>query len=230
MTCQLFSPRRKSAYDADIQNSTPRRCRITIAEIHLRRIESRPTPILFEILCQLISSDTETVSGSLYRYRQNSISILDNSSHIRHNKTYVLFIKSKGISFIVTRVFYLPDELTVTILDVPQPAAWLLERLNSGAWSLPIPAPAPSRQMQVVRLGDLILITALPIQFAAGLDLTPRQTQVLRGLMDGLTVQQIALRLNIAPRTVTYHIAQIKQRLGAGNLAQAVSRVQQSLP
>lgn len=53
--------------------------------------------------------------------------------------------------------------------------------------------------------------------------LTPRQTQVLRGMADGLTNAQIAERLGLAPRTVKAYAAEIFDRLGRRSRAGAVA-------
>ena len=53
--------------------------------------------------------------------------------------------------------------------------------------------------------------------------LTPRQHEILRRVADGATNKEIAQLLQIAPHTVKNHLAQIFDRLGASNRAQAVS-------
>ena len=44
--------------------------------------------------------------------------------------------------------------------------------------------------------------------------LSAREFDVLRGLVDGLTLEQIAERLHLSPKTVSNHQTQIRQRLG----------------
>jgi DNA-binding CsgD family transcriptional regulator len=56
------------------------------------------------------------------------------------------------------------------------------------------------------------------------LALSPRQMQVLRGLAEGLTTKQIALRLGLSPRTVRFHAAALKERFGASTRAESVGR------
>lgn len=50
--------------------------------------------------------------------------------------------------------------------------------------------------------------------------LTPREREVLVGLVDGGTNKSIAQKLGISPRTVELHRAQVMSRLGAGGLAE----------
>lgn len=53
--------------------------------------------------------------------------------------------------------------------------------------------------------------------------LTPRQQQIVRLAAQGASNKEIAQALGIAPHTVKNHLAQIFERLGAANRAQAVS-------
>lgn len=58
------------------------------------------------------------------------------------------------------------------------------------------------------------------------LELTDRQREVLRWVAAGATNKEIAASLGIAPHTVKNHLAQIFERLGASNRAQAAAMVQ----
>ncbi|MCX7790680.1 MAG: response regulator transcription factor [Chloroflexaceae bacterium] len=53
--------------------------------------------------------------------------------------------------------------------------------------------------------------------------LTPRETEVLTLLSEGLPNKQIALRLQISEHTVKFHIASIFAKLGAASRTEAVS-------
>jgi DNA-binding NarL/FixJ family response regulator len=53
--------------------------------------------------------------------------------------------------------------------------------------------------------------------------LTPRQTEVLAALRDGLSEIQIALRLQISSNTVHTHVRSIYSRLRVGTRAQLLS-------
>ncbi len=52
--------------------------------------------------------------------------------------------------------------------------------------------------------------------------LTPRETDVLQLLADGLSNKGIAARLGISDQTVKFHVAAISGKLGAANRTEAV--------
>lgn len=54
--------------------------------------------------------------------------------------------------------------------------------------------------------------------------LTPRELDVLRLLREGLSIDDMARRLDITERTVRAHVTAIKVKLDAANTAQAVAR------
>jgi two-component system, NarL family, nitrate/nitrite response regulator NarL len=51
-------------------------------------------------------------------------------------------------------------------------------------------------------------------------ELTPRQREIMDGMVEGLTNAQIADRLGISPSTVTNHIADVRRKLGLHNRVQ----------
>lgn len=57
---------------------------------------------------------------------------------------------------------------------------------------------------------------------AAAARLTPRETDVLRLVVEGLTARQIATRLVLSPRTVENHIQRVLRRFGLPNRAALV--------
>ncbi len=54
--------------------------------------------------------------------------------------------------------------------------------------------------------------------------LTPRETQVLSAIADGLGNKEIARRLEISPHTVKFHIESLLRKLGARSRAEAVAK------
>ncbi|MDN3546174.1 MAG: response regulator transcription factor [Roseateles asaccharophilus] len=61
-------------------------------------------------------------------------------------------------------------------------------------------------------------------------ELTARECQVLQGLRQGHSNQEIAQTLDISALTVKNHVQRILRKLGASNRAHAVARAQVSLP
>jgi two-component system, NarL family, nitrate/nitrite response regulator NarL len=57
--------------------------------------------------------------------------------------------------------------------------------------------------------------------------LTPREHQILLMVSDGSTMQQVASRLGISPRTVETHVAKLYRKLGVRSRVQAVARAAQ---
>jgi len=58
----------------------------------------------------------------------------------------------------------------------------------------------------------------------AGLELTDRERDVLRSLVDGRSYKEVAARLGISPGTVCSHAKSIYRKLQVHNVAEAVSR------
>ena len=56
-------------------------------------------------------------------------------------------------------------------------------------------------------------------------ELSPRQTEVMYLVAQGLSNKQIALRLGISPRTVENYRAWVMERMGAANVAELVRKV-----
>jgi DNA-binding NarL/FixJ family response regulator len=74
---------------------------------------------------------------------------------------------------------------------------------------------------------DGMLVAAAAEAESAGAveeSLTPRETQVLELLAEGLPNRAIAERLGISDQTVKFHVASISGKLGAANRTDAVRR------
>jgi DNA-binding CsgD family transcriptional regulator len=137
----------------------------------------------------------------------------------------------------MTRLLFLPDDQTLVVLDSPLPAGELMECVNQGRWTPPPPydaangveTPANLHAFRLGSLGRTVIITPhLPLDLAdPGLDeirrlLKPRQRQILLLLAHGLSNKEIAVRLNLHPRTVAQHIATLKALFGASSRAQSI--------
>ncbi len=63
-----------------------------------------------------------------------------------------------------------------------------------------------------------------PGQTSLSVRLTPRETEVLLAVADGLTSQEIALKLHMSQRTVDTHITAVQAKLQAENRLQALCK------
>ena len=144
----------------------------------------------------------------------------------------------------MTRLLFLPNDQTFLLLDSEYPPAEVVEAVLSGKWVPPEPYGSALAQMQqeqpfkAFQQGTLVVITTVqPLALeknttaAPGLGqrspellLTPRQTDVLQALAEGMTTKEMARLLHLSERTVCSHISALKQRLGASTRAQSVGR------
>jgi DNA-binding NarL/FixJ family response regulator len=82
-------------------------------------------------------------------------------------------------------------------------------------------APEHEREA-VVELGRLA--RAARDDAGAPVSLSRREDEVLRLLSDGLTIQQVASRIRISPRTVESHVTRLYRKLGVRTRVQALAR------
>lgn len=122
-------------------------------------------------------------------------------------------------------------DIGLVVLTMKDDDATLLEALDAGASAL-VRKSAPSDQVlsAVRRAADF------PLEFSAsGLaealrrrheqpqtNLTTRETEVLKLLVEGASVAQVGRSLYMSPSTVKTHIGKIYDKLGAHNRASAV--------
>lgn len=69
-------------------------------------------------------------------------------------------------------------------------------------------------------VAEALVPTREPIE--PGLDLTPRESEVLGHLSSGLSNKEIALKMGISDHTVKFHVNAILQKLGASTRTEAV--------
>ncbi len=124
----------------------------------------------------------------------------------------------------MTRVLIIPDDSSMMMMRSPIPPEKLIESINTGSWhsSLAIleslQLVLDPEKLQASRMGQLVVITPrnsvsrVPVDLDS-YDLTPRQRQVLAGMMAGLTQKEIASRLGITWRTVAWHVGELKKRI-----------------
>jgi DNA-binding CsgD family transcriptional regulator len=126
----------------------------------------------------------------------------------------------------MTRLLFVPDPNTLIWLDLTSDPAALVADIQLGVWLPPAPYTNLAGQLKVYWQEGLVIVSTL-ILF--GQDetrprpiLSRRQREILKGLMDGLTSRQMALRLGLRERMVFHHIAALKRLLGAGTRAELV--------
>ncbi|HQO98704.1 MAG TPA: helix-turn-helix transcriptional regulator [Anaerolineaceae bacterium] len=126
-----------------------------------------------------------------------------------------------------TRLLFLPNDQTFLLLETALDPAALADAVESGIWHPPAPFESACPPLRALNLGWVVIIfPAQPLEPAPGEaeGLTPRQGQVLQALADGLTTKEIARRMGVSVRTVRWHIAELKTRVGARTREQSVSR------
>ena len=88
--------------------------------------------------------------------------------------------------------------------------------------------PKTARTHEFIEVLAAVIDNALPQGPAGGAslavdDLSPRQIEVLRHLIDGRTNKEICRALGLSPSTVKTHVTAIFQKLGAATRTQAVT-------
>lgn len=71
------------------------------------------------------------------------------------------------------------------------------------------------------------MITQLSLDFRTRFILSPREEQVLSGIVNGKTMQQIAHELGVNVRTVKFYAQSIREKMGANSMPSAVARAVQ---
>lgn len=134
----------------------------------------------------------------------------------------------------MTRLLFLPDETTLILLESPLDPDDLVRSIQNNLWQPPAPYQGcgeggPPQRLQAARFGAMVVVSNQvshkpgSVRRRSG-GLSRRQTQVLKGLAEGLTSRQIAARLNLHPGTIEHHVNAIKTRLGSGNRVEAVGK------
>lgn len=132
---------------------------------------------------------------------------------------------------LVRRLRASDDKLGIVVLTMYAGDEQLFEALEAGASAF-VAKDAPSddvvaaarhatvspRSFTAANLADAMRRRMTP----TGPQLSPRETEVLRLLADGLGVAAIARQLFVSESTAKTHISKIYEKLGAANRAQAI--------
>ncbi|HEY3311635.1 MAG TPA: helix-turn-helix transcriptional regulator [Anaerolineales bacterium] len=70
----------------------------------------------------------------------------------------------------------------------------------------------------------------LPSPYPRKTGLSPRELEIVNGLVLGKTRQQVALGLGISTNTLKSHLARVYRYLGAANAAEAVAKLRENQP
>jgi len=134
-----------------------------------------------------------------------------------------------------------PDPLPEWVEDTPLPIAALIgdelhaaEVWNAGIRALLRRDSAPEKLLEAARalcqglivldpaLAPALIPTTALTEFDTLEDLTPRESEVLQLLAEGLTNKAIGQRLAISDHTVKFHVNAILSKLGAQSRTEAV--------
>jgi DNA-binding CsgD family transcriptional regulator len=107
----------------------------------------------------------------------------------------------------------------VDLLDVARAHQFTIARRN-GAWEFLETPELKQAKEEIKRLDNALVILSKP--FRGHRLLTPRERVVLAQILRGASSKEAARMLNISPRTVEFHRANVMQKLGAKNTADLV--------
>jgi DNA-binding NarL/FixJ family response regulator len=132
-----------------------------------------------------------------------------------------------------TRIAQDFPQVRVIMLSMLANEEYIREALRAGAAGYMLKDAAVTERaaaLQTVRRGEVYLSPDIARSLAEYVDraggasrlldrLTPRQREILQLIAEGYTVQNIALRLGISPKTVETHRAHLMDRLGIYDVA-----------
>jgi len=127
-----------------------------------------------------------------------------------------------GQKMIVMCTYSLRESRAVDILDVVRAHNFTLARRN-GEWEFLESPELKQAKAEINKLNGAIGV--LSHAFNGSNLLTPRERVVLAQLVRGATSKEAARALNISPRTVEFHRANIMKKLGVRNLVELVRKV-----
>ena len=122
-------------------------------------------------------------------------------------------------------------EVTSVVLLVPEPEPGVVNQIRRAGVGGVLQSNASSEQIvqaiKSVASGLIVFDRALAPQSPDDEpleQLTPRESEVLRLLADGLGNKEIAVKLSISEHTIKFHIHSILGKLGAASRTEAVTR------
>lgn len=124
--------------------------------------------------------------------------------------------------------------LQVLVFSMHDSPAMVQQALKAGAAGYVTKSNEPEVLVQALRrvaLGERGVLSAdiaaaAPAAPPPHLGLSPREFEVLRGLVEGLTLEEIGARLHIAAKTVSNLQTQVRQRLGVSTAVELLRYAQ----
>jgi DNA-binding NarL/FixJ family response regulator len=120
----------------------------------------------------------------------------------------------------------------VLIFSMHEDAIFAQHALKAGAFGYVTKASAPEVLVAAVHtvaggrrylspdVAQALALRSAPVEEGSRDSLSPREREVLRLLVQGQSLRQIAVAMGIHPKTVSNHQSAIKQKLGAGTAVQ----------
>ncbi len=117
----------------------------------------------------------------------------------------------------MSRLLYLPDDVTIIKMEIQIPPKQLAASINSGAAPVPLLFDSGER-LAASQIGQTVIVSpkrrrGRPAKALARNNLTRRQRQVLELASHGYSNSQIASLMGISRRTVSYHLKGIKTQI-----------------
>lgn len=118
-----------------------------------------------------------------------------------------------------------PKVKVIMVTSIPE-ASWVDEARGRGVdgfWFKESSAEAVVDVMDRVMAGERVFPSAAPgtmVGRASSADLTSREVDILRALVDGLSNEEIAGRLCLAPSTIKTHMRHLLEKTGCENRTQ----------
>lgn len=128
--------------------------------------------------------------------------------------------------------------LQILVFSMHEHPAMVVQALKAGAAGYVTKSSEPEALVQALRrvaLGERQVLSpdvasaaepAAPSP-APHLQLSPREFEVMQGLLQGQTLEQIAQHLGVAPKTVSNLQTQLRQRLNVGSMVELLRYAQQ---
>jgi DNA-binding NarL/FixJ family response regulator len=133
-------------------------------------------------------------------------------------------------------------EVGLLVLTVHDEAEWVFPALAAGASGYVVKGTPPVKLLDAIAevagggasmsgpIARLVLRRLRQTEDAGGglEELSPRETEVLRCLSQGLRYDEIAVRLSVSARTVNSHLQRVYRKLHVHSATAAVARLHQS--